>query len=192
MPRFSPGETVVFRNVWHGRVFSAFAVITVEDGDDVLVAWLPPGSAGKRPRRRHQPWDRDWVCADSPWHGQGVLVAKEKRAGHSIWHFRRDDGSFWLWYGNLDEPLRETHFGYDWRDNVLDVVREADGDWRWKDEDEFADAIAHGLFTAEEAARIRADGERVMREVAIPTGWEGWTPPPEWRPRTLPADWHVV
>ena len=63
---------------------------------------------------------------------------------------------------------------------------------RWKDDDELAEAVHLGRFTAAQAAEIRSEGERVIREWPFPTGWESWTPPAEWQPPTLPRGWDVV
>ena len=192
MERWRPGDRVVLRNVWHGRVFSALATTAVEAAGDRVVLWVGPGSERKLPPGRHQPWNRDWTPVDRPWHGRGVFVAKELGAAHSIWHFCNAAGEFSGWYGNLEDPWRPTRFGYDSRDHILDVWRPRDGDWRWKDEDEFDEAIGHGLFDAAEAGAIRAEGDRVMRETKLPTGWEDRTPPLGWQPPQLPNDWHVV
>ena len=42
------------------------------------------------------------------------------------------------WYVNLQEPFGRTAEGVDTADQLLDLVRTRDGDWRWKDEDELA------------------------------------------------------
>ena len=79
-------------------------------------------------------------------------------------------------------------------DYQLDVVVGLDGTWHWKDEDEFALAVELGMYTAEQAAAIRAEGERVIAELPalLPTGWEGWRPDPAWPPLVLPAKWDEV
>jgi len=48
------------------------------------------------------------------------------------------------------------------------------------------------VFDARSAAKVRAEGERVIAERPWPTGWESWRPPAEWQPLPLPEDWHVV
>jgi len=49
-----------------------------------------------------------------------------------------------------------------------------------------------GLLSVEEAADVRAEGERVLAEWPFPTGWEDWRADPAWPVAQLPADWHVV
>jgi predicted RNA-binding protein associated with RNAse of E/G family len=63
-------------------------------------------------------------------------------------------------------------------DHALDVVIEPDGKWHWKDEDDFVEAQRLGVFTPEEAAAVRREGERVIAERLWITGWERWRP---WR-----------
>ena len=190
--KWRPGDVLVLRHVEHGRVFSALATTVVDATPERVVLWVAPGNDRKIPVGRQQAWNPGWTPIDRPWHGYGVVVVKELAAAHSIWHFRDASGSVSCWYGNLEDPARPTPFGFDSRDHVLDVFRPRDGGWRWKDEDEFAEAVADGAFTEAEAAAIRAEGERVIRETRLPTGWERWEPPPEWEPRRLPQDWHVV
>jgi hypothetical protein len=60
----------------------------------------------------------------------------------------------------------------------------ADGTWRWKDEDDFAEAQRLGVFTPAETARVRAEGERVLAARPWPTGWEQWRP---WQARPRPS-----
>jgi hypothetical protein len=42
------------------------------------------------------------------------------------------------------------------------------------------------------AAKVRAEGERVIASEPWPTGWEDWRPPSDWGPLELPEDWDVV
>jgi predicted RNA-binding protein associated with RNAse of E/G family len=60
---------------------------------------------------------------------------------------------------NLQEPFRRTEHGVDTADQLLDLVRTRDGDWRWKDEHELANAIAEGFISEDEAAAIHARPE---------------------------------
>ena len=128
---------------------------------------------------------------DSEWHSYRVLRLIRWQAWHSLELFWREhDDSFAGWYVNVQEPLRHSPVGFDTDDLVLDVWVEPDGKWSWKDEDELDGVTKLGRFTTEEAARIRAEGERVIEERPWPTGWEDWKPDPEWPlPPELPAGW---
>lgn len=77
-------------------------------------------------------------------------------------------------------------------DHALDVWVEPDGSWTWKDEADFAEAQELGVFTAPEAASVRAEGERVIRARPWPTGWENSRPDPRWPLPKLPPGWSAV
>jgi predicted RNA-binding protein associated with RNAse of E/G family len=91
---------------------------------------------------------------------------------------------------NLQEPLRRTPIGFDTADQLLDLVRSPRGEWRWKDEHELVDAVARGYIGADEAATIRAEGERVIANDGFPTGWEDFEPDPTWQVPRLPSGWN--
>jgi predicted RNA-binding protein associated with RNAse of E/G family len=123
-----------------------------------------------------------------PWHTNRVVWLMPFNGAHAVghsWNDARDE--FAGYYINLQAPLRRTPIGYDSFDHVLDIVVAPDGSWRWKDEDEFEEAIQLRLFTPNEAADIRAEGERVITRLSnlLPTGWELWRRPPHWSVSTL-------
>ena len=66
--------------------------------------------------------------------------------------------------------------------------------WRFKDEDELEEAVARGLFTRDEAAGFRAQGERAARRILerrppFDRDWSSWRPDPSWPPPQLPPGW---
>jgi predicted RNA-binding protein associated with RNAse of E/G family len=83
-------------------------------------------------------------------------------------------------------------------DQILDIVISPDlSDWRWKDEDEFAEAERIGVYTSEQAQAIRAEGERVIarlnaQESPFCDGWDNWLPPDEWSIPKFPLGWEEV
>ena len=99
------------------------------------------------------------------------------------------------WYVDLQEPLRRTVVGFDTMDNLLDIVISPDlSEWQWKDEDEFQEAVAIGVYSAEEARAIRAEGERAIEllragQPPFCDGWDKWSPPVEWQIPQLPDGW---
>jgi predicted RNA-binding protein associated with RNAse of E/G family len=105
-----------------------------------------------------------------PWRTNRVVWLMPFGVAHAIGHFWNDATDEFLGhYINLQTPLRRTPLGYDSSDQVLDVVVAPDGTWRWKDEDELADAVQFELFTPAEAAAIRAEGEHVIARLATTT-----------------------
>lgn len=193
----SGGDVVLVRSVYRGRVRWAFPQRLVEDDGDRLVTYLAPGtpgaSMGRDPDGRYL---ERWARGDDPrrhaWRDHHVLWITRRGDAHSINIFWNEAWAFRSWYVNLQAPLTSTRLGYDTTDHALDVVVAPDGVWRWKDEDDFAEAIALGIFDDAQAAAVRAEGERVVAARPWPTGWEAWRPDPGWTPPSLPDDWHAV
>ena len=81
------------------------------------------------------------------------------------------------WYTNLEEPLRRILIRFDTMDDLLDIVVSPDrSEWHWKHENEFAEAVALGVYAEEAAHAIRAEGERAVQRLL-----EGESPfAPEW------------
>jgi len=52
-------------------------------------------------------------------------------------------------------------------------------------------AVTVGRLSKDEAAALRAEGERVIAERPWPTGWENWRPRDGWERPQLPADWNI-
>ncbi len=129
---------------------------------------------------------------DFAWQKHHVLWLQRLDRPHSLGLFWNESWDFRGWYVNLQEPVRRSLLGFDTRDQALDITVAPDGTWAWKDEDHLAFLVEHGAFTAEEAAVIRAEGERVVEEWPFPTGWENWRPDPAWAVPTLPEGWDVV
>jgi len=98
---------------------------------------------------------------------------------------------------NLQEPLRKTRIGFDTLDHELDVIVEFNGSWRWKDEDELAEAISRGLLPAEDEPRLRSEGERAVRRIVereppFDRDWSDWRPDPAWPVPALPEGWDRI
>jgi hypothetical protein len=200
MRRWSPGDAVVVREVWHGHIFETRPAIVVQDEPEQTMFLVPGGV------RCGLPIGEDGAelrLPDRPWH----LEVRE-RSATPILSFAWPDTSYavlrWtteqgtpMWYVNLQDPLRRTALGFDTVDHALDVIVDLDGTWRWKDEDELAEAVEDGLFTVDEAATFRADGERAVarildREPPFDRDWSSWRPDPVWAMPSLPDGWDRV
>jgi hypothetical protein len=187
----------LLRYIRFGQLRRATAHLVVEDTPKRVVLHAPLGAPAKVAVSDGSPFrgqaDRTWAVRDSEWHSYRVLRLIRWEAWHSLelfWH--EHDDSFAGWYVNIQEPLRRSPVGFDTDDLVLDIWVEPDGRWSWKDDDELDGVTELGRFTPEEAARIRAEGERVIAERPWPTGWEDWSPDPSWPLPELPAGWNVV
>jgi predicted RNA-binding protein associated with RNAse of E/G family len=120
-------------------------------------------------------------------------------AAHSIWVTWGREGEarvFRGFYVNMEEPFRRTAIGFDTNDHMLDILVARDLTWQWKDEDVLADWVGRGLYSAEFAAAVRAEGERVAANIdsrlpPFDDSWDLWTPPALTGRPELPATWDV-
>ena len=195
-------RVVVFRSVFRGRLLYGAPGWLLEETTKHIVTALVPGAQTLQLVTPRANVMRDVAaCREQtaivPWHTNRVVWLTPFNAAHAIGHFWNDaSDKFAGYYINLQAPLRRTAIGYDSFDHVLDIVVAPDRTWRWKDEDEFEEAIQLGLFTPDQAAEIRAEGERVIASLPglLPTGWEHWRPPAHWSVSTLrlPEDFRDV
>jgi hypothetical protein len=190
------GDVVVKRSIYRGNVRWTFPHRYVGDWDGRIGLYCGPGNQGKAMRRGPDGYLRRWMTDappfDTEWEQTHVLRFERAGARHSIEIYWRTDWEHWSWYVNLQSPVVVNGRFVDTTDEALDIVVAPDGGWRWKDEDELAEGVELGIWSEEEAAEIRAEGERVVAAAPWPTGWEDWRPPEDWGPLGLPRDWHVV
>jgi RimJ/RimL family protein N-acetyltransferase len=186
---WSSGDVVAVRELWKGRVWTARPWIVVRDAPDELVLWIPKGT----PTRVHEgsgiPRD-EWELVDGV-RGESMLRVARPGELHSTMLFRRGEHGL-EWYVNLERPLRRTRLGFDYLDRELDLLARPDGTWELLDEDELEEALATGAIDDVEAARMRAEAERVAAEWPFPTGWEDWRPDPAWELPRLPDGWDEI
>ena len=69
--------------------------------------------------------------------------------------------------------------------------------WRWKDEDEFEEAQAKGIYSRKQALEIRIEGERalerlLLRKPPFDERWEDWRPDPAWAKSAIGGGWHLA
>lgn len=180
---------MLLRQLFQRRTWSWTTGNVVEDSDERVVLWLPPGARGQRP-------DGDlfdgWTLRDHVYgRAGGILRVREHAQPYAVLLFGVDD-AFRGWYVNLEDPLVRTDDGWEFEDHLLDVWIEHDRSWRWLDEDELAGAVEHGIFSDERAAEIRAAGEQARDRVLAGEfdAWVDWRPDRAWptpEPRARPA-----
>jgi hypothetical protein len=181
----------VWRDVHRGRVWRAQACRVVEDSDEAIVLWMPPGSPamlpvdehGRRIRIPRDTWELEPAAASN----DAICVARPGQRYSIYPHWR--DGAFAYWYVNFEQPLRRSPVGFDTFDEKLDLIVQPDGSYIWKDEDELEQAAAVGLLDPDE---VRAEAAQVLEAWPFPTGWEDWRPDPSWPVPQLPAGWDRV
>ena len=195
---FSRGDPIVLREVWHGRVFEARPTIVVQDDADQAMFFLPGGVLcgvpfGEGGRELRLP-DRPWRLEVRPRGDQPILSFAWPDTPYSVLLWTAEDQRG-TWYVNLQDPLRRTPIGFDTVDHALDVVIELDrSSWRWKDEEELAEAVRDGLFSEAEAVDFAAWGARAVERIAsrqapFDRDWADWEPDAGWPVPELPDGW---
>jgi hypothetical protein len=203
---FQPGRTVL-RRYWRGGRLGFLNVFrVVADDERGLVLWQPAGTPYWRMMtpdgRTHHDGALDTLgpisLTELTWQGSDMLVVMRPDEAWSVWWWF-DGASFTGYYVNLEDPYRRWDdgnvAGVDTADHALDLVVTPDHQWRWKDEDEFAERIGHPLYwTAEEAAAIRACGARLAarveaKEFPFDGSWCDFRPDPAWPMPQRPDGW---
>jgi len=204
---FAAGRDVLYRDFrGDGQLVLVMPQRVVADDERGLLTWRPIGTPWLFRRttdgrdRREIPFDQrhtvDWQLARQTWGGLHVLHLFRPGQAHSVWWMFNTDFSLNRWYVNLEAPPVRWDdgdlAGVDTFDHALDVVVSPDRQWRWKDEHEYLERVGHPAYwTREQAAAIRAEGERVIADVeaaAYPFDgtWCDFRPDPAWQLPTLP------
>ena len=184
-------------------MYSVTPVRVVQDSIRWSALYLPPATPCLWP---HTPEGKtiriptdEWVLGGGIWTSSDVLFIIQPGSGYTAVGFWDDDSNFHSWKINLEKPMRRMTLGFDYMDQLLDIVVSADrSSWHWKDEDEVRQAQDLGIFTAEQVSKLYQLGERALQtiqahEPPFDIAWENWQPEPEWRlPLALPPGWKQV
>jgi hypothetical protein len=202
---FAPGQTVVIREIWDGKIWGVQPVIVVQDRPDLMAFYatfdtitkMPCKPDGGRVRASDRAASR-WVLVDRGWNNLDLLRLNIPGSIYSVIIFWfHPEMVQYSWYINLEEPLRRTIIGFDFMDQWLDVIVKPDfSGWHWKDEDELEEAVSLGLISPEKAEAMHAEGERViawLQSGKSPfNGWEEWRPDPSWKVPVLLEGWDKI
>jgi predicted RNA-binding protein associated with RNAse of E/G family len=201
-PRFTPGSTVIRRDVFRGKLWSAEPRrVLNDDGDGLLLAhwpgvrsrnagtWIDYLLNGDDRTRKQALADlaaHRWELTDWTWRDTIVLAWYDVDPDFSI-HRRFDaDGTPIAWYVNFERPLRWTADGFETFDLLVDIVAAPDlGSWRWKDEDEYLQGRELRLIEDDDHYRVREARERAVALLKSRGGpfagaWPQWRPEPGW------------
>lgn len=204
--RWAPGTRILWRYRENGgeRFHICRPMTVVQDTPELLAAWIAPGTECVKPVLadgtpvHREPlvsrYTKPRALARDEWYGAGVLKLARWGEPWSVWLWWERGWRFQHWYVNLEEPRTRWSGGVDSQDHFLDIDVYRDRSWRWRDEDEFAQAQRDGLMDAEQAARVRAAGRAavaLIEEWGAPfrERWQDWRPDPAWPVPALPADW---
>lgn len=186
-----------------GRLKLALAAFELDRTDDHVVLYLPVGAPGFNRRGERGGPRGGFLLPDRwepglyprPWQNQDVVMVHRFADEWSTWRWL-DDQHQWTpgAYVNLERLWVPRPQAYDTDDLTLDVMIDADGTVKLKDEEELAWAEAEGHYPPELAAAIRAAGDRALAHFRtggwpLDTDWDRWRPPPDLGLPTLPDGW---
>ena len=191
------------REVWHNKVYSIFPVRVVQDSTNWTALCLPRQAIGLFPHTQEGvplriPED-EWILDGDPWTGGDVLYLVHAGVGYKFGMSWDEDHIFQGWKIDLIEPVRRTPLGFDYMDQLLDIIVDANrSTWYWKDEDEVQEAQARGIFTSEQVHDLYQRGEHAIQailenEPPFDENWDIWSSNPAMRePFDLPKGWERV
>ena len=195
----SPGDPVVLRDIYLGRVWSARPgrVVGRVDGQELIhfpLATICQWPCDRNGKDLRVP-TKSWKLQDGPWTGNSHLHFVEIG---SIWttsiHWSKT-GAFVGWKVDFHAPWRTSRFGFDSLDWALDLMVDADRTWQLKDEQEFAMYQQRGIVGYEEASTVtQILHERVLSDLDARKGpfaeeWKEWSPKTEQAIASLPEGW---
>ena len=202
---WSSGNQILYREVTHGKVWTARPVTVIQDTRDLIALCLHCNTSWKLCAPLDADTDllqckanlRPWKLIDAVWrYGNTVILISPGKA-HAVHVMWDQQQKFVGWYINLQEPVRRTRLGFDFLDQELDIVVSPDLEWRWKDAEHLAQAQRIGLFSPEQVAAIRQEAERVIENIrtkvaSFDGSWNDWRPPLDWSIPHLPEGWDQV
>jgi len=187
------GDAVVLRYVTtDGRIEMCWPCRVVEDRDDLLALFIAAGSPYKAGPKKTAAQKRLEVRTPLPpdeyvWRNDTLRLMFPEQS-HSVslfWGPRAGTSRLLKYFVNMEEPFRRTAVGFDTQDHTLDIEATPDLTWRWRDEQELANHVTEGFYTAALASAARSEGERVIEAMRrrgheCLRGWPEWSPPLEW------------
>ena len=198
--QWQPGDHILLREISRGQVWSGRPYTIVEDTPSRLVLYAGAGVRWMRPARPDganlRMREPTWILKEDAWYTEALRIVTSGSRHSVLLLWTAGFRELLLWYVNLEDPLVRTPIGFDYLDQLLDIEIAPDlSGWRWKDEDEFAEAISDGTITPEKADIIRTEGEAVIaalnaRRSPFDEPWPQWRPDPSWTLPGLPEGWN--
>jgi hypothetical protein len=196
-------NSIALRIITNGRLRTAIAAFQLERTEEHVVLAVPVGSPGFSrhgtkggPRGSFLLPDRwDPGLHPRPWRDRDVVMVHRFADEWSTWRWLDEHGSWTAGaYVNIERLWAIGPAWYDTEDLTLDVVVSDDGALRLKDEDELAWAEQERIYTPQEAAHIRAVGDRAIEHFVVggwplEADWDQWRWPAGVGLPRLPAGW---
>lgn len=191
MSPFQPGQTVVCRVMWQGKIREERPEIVIRDTPDLLALYLHPNTVIRKPvspageKASYRDFlDLTWSLSEANWIGLPRLRLSIPGAFYSVLLFwNNDDNALKAWYINLEEPLYRTPDGFDYIDLFLDIIASPDlSEWHWEDEEELEEAVNRGFVSRETSEMLYREGRRAVTWLQSGDspfiGWGDWHPGP--------------
>ena len=203
--RWHMGDHILVRECLRNEIWSVKPVTVVGDSSSLIAYYMAEGTAWKQPKARTggRPSPRDLLpgsqfqLVDDTWTGDSCLYLVEPGANvATLLFFVPPEQSLRCWYINLQAPLRRTALGFDYLDEILDLVVEPDKSaWRWKDEDELAEAVRLRIFTQARADDLHKAGQATLQNLMdgrppFDRDWAAWRAPSGWAIPQLGPKWN--
>lgn len=202
------GSTIVRRDVFEGRVWSAYPARVLSDDRGNLVFgywpgveamapvswidWLTTGDARRRSDGLCDLAARRWVLGPWRWRWTNVVHALASGRWFSVnSFFDAATGERLCWYVNFERPYVRTSVGVDTFDLLVDLVVQPDLTWSWKDEGEYDHACRFGVITDVDQAALRGARDEAISLIESQAGPfagsdNAWRPDARWSVPELP------
>ncbi|WP_166828828.1 DUF402 domain-containing protein [Brevibacterium limosum] len=221
-PCWRRGDQILwtYTNPAHPGLYDQRPVTVIADDEKHLAVWLESGTrmlhhvladgSGIRTAGGPARFGAPRAQGLKRWQGPGIVAVFRPGADYSVWFFvnrasrttdaeavssrppavpvRRDS-----FYVNLEESFTRFDRGILTSDHVLDIVVDADGTYRLKDEDELEFARGAGMFSDDKVARIRAAADSAIDDICawvfpFDSDYPDFRPDPDWPMPDLPAE----
>jgi len=202
------GDVIAWRGIYRERIWHVQPTILVKDSPEEVVLMLLPGTeciaeenyphGKKHGKRRWYFMNEDWQLAKYTWQTNRLLLLFEPEKYYStILFWNHQSNEFLCYYINFQLPFQRNYCAVDTLDLDLDIIIHPDFTYEWKDEDDYQEAIDHGLISAEwmqsiEEAKFEIFNKLEKRQYPFDGSWLDWKPDPGWAPPTLPENWDKI
>jgi hypothetical protein len=209
---WQPGNNIVLRGVFAGRVWLAQSVIVVKDDDYETILLLMPGAQCAYPEGYFR-WKRgdyslgtrwqearrnDWTLRLFSWQTHRIMMFLEPEKYYSCWLFwDHTRGQFTSYYINFQLPFQRSALGFDTLDLDLDLVIDPQMCWHWKDEQDYREGIQEGGILPTWVKGIETSLPEVFQRIDRRTppldgSWLNWRPDKAWKPTCLSEGWDKI
>jgi predicted RNA-binding protein associated with RNAse of E/G family len=206
---FVVGSSVIRRDIWFGKVWSAWPARVVDDDGQTLtfvvwpgvnglvtsrwVTWFQSGDRTIRDQFVGDLSSRSWELAHWAWQSNICLrqVVGDRWFAVTAF-FEYQEHRFKYWYVDFEKAPMRTRSGIDTRDLFLDLVVLPDFSYRWKDEEEYDRALKLGLLSDHERREVESARAEALESIQAHTlmrgHWDNWRLDESWALPALPPE----